>query len=209
MFLTRYLRAAVTVCAVLAFSGSASADIIVTFAETGSGVTITGSGSLATLDGLTFQTNTDLVAADQYFRNSSSAQIRSTVGTAELYFSDSGFSSFSSLGLTRALGGDPGVEFGIGNTSPNRVFLPEDYTASTLISFNVTNSGDTLADFGLTAGDSWGATWSTGNATTPTESILFQTQAVPEPNAGLLLVTVSMLFGVPRRRRRRPNTVRV
>ncbi len=205
MFLTRYLCGAVTVCAALAFPRTASADIIVTFAETGSGVTITGTGSLATLQGLSFQTNTDLVAANQYFRNSSSAQIRSAVGTADLYFSDSGFSSFSSIGLNRALGGDPGVEFGIGNTVPNRVLLPEDYSAGTLISFSVTNVGDTLADFGLTAGDNWGATWATGNGATPTESILFQAQGVPEPSAGLLLGALSLLFHATRRRRRAGN----
>lgn len=173
-------------------SANVHAGFVVTFTETTGGVTINGSGSIETLDGLTYYATTDLVAANQYFSNSIVVQIRSTVDTIDAY--NTQFASFSSLGVTRALQGDPGFELGltdISTSGADRVLLPSGYVAGDTFSFTVTNPGDTLADFGLSVGDTWGASWSTGNSTTPTESIVFRAvegaSTVPEPSSLALL----------------------
>ena len=184
--------------AVITSQQAAHADIVVKFTETGSGVTIEGSGSIETLDGLSYLTSTDIVAANQYVRNSIVVHIRSAVDTMDWY--ETTFTSFSNLGVTRPLQGDPGVEFGIVNTSTiDRVYLPSNYAAGDTINFSVTNVGDSLADFGLTAGDIWGATWNTGNLTTPTESIIFLavdgvSNVVPEPSSAILYASAA--FGL-------------
>lgn len=192
----------------LFFQGAnAYAGFVVTFSETTSGVTIEGSGSLSTLDGLSYYSSTDIVASNQYFRNSIVVHIRSFSDTIDWY--ETTFSSFSSLGVTRNLQDDPGVEFGIVNTPTiDRVYLPSGYAAGDTISFTVSNPGDTLADFGLNAGDTWGATWSTGSQTTPTESMIFRavrgTSVVPEPGSGIMFAfatVVGIAFSVFHRRK--------
>ena len=197
-------------CTVLTFvaitavcTNSTIADLQVTFNETDAGVTITGSGSVETFDGLTYNATTDLVAANQLFVNSTTSQIRSASDSIDFYYADTNFTSFSTMGVTRALASDPGIEFGITSigTSPSRVYLPSGYTPGTVINFSVFNAGDTLADFGLTAGDTWGATWVTGNANTPTESMMFSATAIPEPGS-IALLAVACCTGLLTRRTR-------
>lgn len=197
--------------AILLFSQTqaANAGFMVTFTESASGVTISGSGSIDTLAGLDKHGTTSLIASNYYMQSSITSQIRSATRRFDTYYVMNQFSSSSIKGSRRELSSDPG--FGIGFTSPStvsadRILIPEDYIAGTHLSFSVFNTGDTLADFGLTDGDSWGATWSTGNATTPTESILFSAGTgtagtVPEPSS-FAIIAISCCTALIRRKKR-------
>lgn len=207
-------------CLCLCAASPTQAGILVKFTETTNGVVISGSGSISTLDGLSYLTSTNLVSANQYFHTGISAHIRSTGQEIDFYYADSDFTSFSSLGTTTTLAADPGYEFGVTSlkasnpqsTAPDRVYLPKNYQAGDVLSFSILNAGMTLADFGLSAGDTWGAVWLTGNSSQPSESMLFQalrgSSTVPEPGtASLAIVGLGCLCQSQRRRRSRSQAV--
>ena len=193
----------------LQLAPTASAEIVVNFTESASGVQVSGSGSLS-LMGLTADVGSFVSASPtpRYRNTGGSGIVGGTTSIAGNVFADN-YSVNSDLltatfrGNMTVLGSDPNTHFGFSDGSfEDRVFVPIGYTAGDQIGFSVFNNGATLASFGLSDGDTWGATWLTGVGS-ETDSIMFNASisAVPEPGTAMFLVAITGVVLLTRRRR--------
>jgi len=214
--LANYVKRLLTLFA-LAFTfpflsiSNCAADVDVTFLESTSGVTITGSGSLS-LSGLTqFFNNTINPGPAEYDTNIAIGDISSTIfGLNEIldvYSTNFGFSSVSTAGVPTNLDSDPGDGIGFGRNNAlsafpgDVIFVPDGYVANEQISLSVFNAGDTLADFGLVDGDVWGASWQTGVGGNFESFTFTATTAVPEPAISIPFVLFIVVAHALRRKR--------
>jgi hypothetical protein len=186
----------ITLIAILLVSWAtqARAGLIVTFAQTGSDVTVTTSGSL-NLGGLTLDaTNTIYGFEEVWGEGASSWQWISSTTTG-------GYDTYSGAGPLTVTGGftnpsnltvDFNSDIGIWGTLNNEqnIYVNYGYVSGTLINASTTISGITLNDLGMSIGDSQTVSWLGGAG----DSITFS--AIPEPMSALTagLAVLALVF---------------
>ena len=199
MGMVRNALAATVLAGALFCVSPARAAFIVDFAQVGSNVVATGSGSFD----LTGLTNYNYSA----WTNTGTLSLGSggyvTIGSGSDY-SWHGFTGPASFGTAEPADGaassNTGPMVGISPGFP-AIYLPTTYASGASLSDSSTWNGTTLASLGLTPGSSvW--TWGSGaNA----DSLTFVVDPVPEPASIALLATGLAGLGMTIRRRRKAS----
>jgi hypothetical protein len=198
------------------FATSSSADIIVTFADTGGSVNLTVNGSLNNLGSLPAITPTTTTPSVSRFGLSSGfANETVLISAPALSRAVILGASLTSIGTQPApsnfnLLADPTVNFGFSQSFfGNTIYLPNGYAYGDTINVSVSGVANSLADLGLTDGDSWGVSFSDGGG--GTQSLAFsasEAAAVPEPSSlGLLALGAVGLTTWRRRKKGVPEKV--
>jgi len=192
MFLKRssLLAFVATLFALAATAPSAKAEFIITITQDASGLTTAGAGSIDTTD--LILTPYGGTSGAIFFPSIPVIGVGGDASALEYTGLTTDIPSFGSAVFPSATS-QSGDDVAINGRSGGSLFVPTGYDSGSALSGTAFYAGDTLADFGLTLGETYTASWGSGP---DADSFVITTAApVPEPVSVWMLALGGVLLG--------------